>query len=84
MNRLNWKIILSNVAEAREQLQKIERRVRRGGRLSEEELEVLIRHAYHHLNFAWNVRHVATSRYANLNDQEFRRWGRYPKEIERA
>jgi len=84
MKRLNWRIILSNLEEAREQLEDIERRTKLRPRVSEEELQVFLQHVYHHLNFAWNARRVATARYANLTDGEFRQWGKYPKEIEKV
>ena len=84
MPKLNWEIILSNVAEAREQLEQIETRARDGRKPAEGELQVMLEHAYHHLNFAWNVRHVSTRRYSNLSDDEFNQWGKYPKELEEA
>jgi hypothetical protein len=82
MAKLNWKIILPNIAEAREQLEQIEARAKSGKKPAEGELQVMLEHAYHHLNFAWNVRHVITKRYAKLSDAEFNRWSKFPKEIE--
>jgi hypothetical protein len=84
MKRLNWRIILSNLGEAREQLEDIERRAKRNSRLSEEELRIFLQHVYHHLNFAWNVRRVATARYAKMTDREFLQWGKYPAGIEKV
>lgn len=75
---MNRQIIESNIREAREQLEKIEKSVAAGKRLSEGEFLVMIQHAYHHLNFAWNARNVSTSRYSKLSDKEFNEWGRYP------
>lgn len=82
MSKLNWEIIAADIAEAREQLQKIEGRVKAGNPPNEIELEIMLRHAYHHLNFAWNVRHKSTKRYANLSDEEFTEWGRFPAGFE--
>jgi hypothetical protein len=79
--RLNWKIILSNIAEAREQLEKIEARVENGKRPSEIELEIMLGHPYHHLNFAWNIRFEKSQSYGNLTDENFNRWSKFPKEI---
>ena len=84
MRKLNWEIILSNLAEAREQIAEIELRVRNGEVLSEGEFQVMLEHAYHHLNFAWNIRHVSTKRYTRLTDDEFNQWGKFPKEIEES
>ena len=55
MSRLNWKVIATNIAEAREQLQRIEELLNAGTLPTEIELEIMLRHTYHHLNFAWNV-----------------------------
>ncbi len=81
MKKLNWEIILSNLSEAREQLEQIERRVKNGEKISEIDLQIWIEHAYHHLNFAWNIRHVSTKRYSRLTDEEFNLWSKFPKEI---
>lgn len=78
---LNRKIVGSNIAEARDELNKLLTEIDAGS-LHEAELQVGLLHAYHHLNFAWNIRRVATSRYASLTQREFEAWGRYPSDIE--
>ena len=80
--KLNWEIILYNIAEAREQLEQIEERVKNEKKLAEGELQVMLEHAYHHLNFAWNIRHVSTKSYSQLSDDEFNEWSEFPKQIE--
>ncbi len=82
MKRLNWQVILSNLAEAREELERIETGAKKGEKISEIELQIVLEHAYHHLNFAWNARHVPAKRYTHLTDEEFNLWSKYPKEIE--
>jgi len=82
MNRMNWNIIGSNIREAREQLEEIERQISSKKYPSEAELQVMFEHAYHHLNFAWNIRRVTTKQYKKLSDEEFNRWGKYPSDIE--
>jgi hypothetical protein len=82
MPKLNWGIILYNIAEAREQLEQIEELVKGGKKPREVELQIMLEHAYHHLNFAWNIRHVSTKRYSKLSDDEFNEWSKFPKEIE--
>jgi hypothetical protein len=79
--KLNLEIIKSNLSEAREELEKLERKAK-NGELTEEELQIGLRHAYHHLNFSWNIRQISTSQYASLTQAQFDRWGRYPSEIE--
>ena len=51
-------------------------------RILRRELSVDLQHAYHHLNFAWNARYISTKRYANLTDEDFAKWGKYPIDIE--
>ena len=82
MRKLTWEIILSNLTEAREQLEKIEVRVKTGEPPAEGEFQVMLEHAYHHLNVAWNARRVSTKRYSQLTEAEFKRWGEFPKELE--
>ena len=82
MSRLNRKIILSNISEAREELERIEARVGKGGELSEGELEVMLMHAYHHLNFAWNARRAPMKKYRDMSDADFNAWGQFPTDLE--
>lgn len=78
---LNRKIIASNISEARDELNKLLAKID-AGPLHEAELQVGLLHAHHHLNFAWNIRRVATSRYASLTQREFGTWEKYPSDIE--
>lgn len=82
MSKLNWKNILHNITEAREQLEQIEAQAKHKKRISEGELQVMLEHAYHHLNFAWNIRHVSTKHYTHLTESEFNEWSKFPKQIE--
>ena len=82
MRKLNPDIILSNVSEAREELERIEALIRSGGELSEGELSVMFEHAYHHLNFAWNARRTSRAQHRNLRDEDFDAWGQFPADIE--
>jgi hypothetical protein len=84
MRKLNWEIVLSNLAEAREQLEQVELRVQAGNPPAGGEFQIMPEHAYHHLNFAWNVRRVTTGRYSRLTEDEFNRWSRFPKELEES
>jgi hypothetical protein len=79
--KLNLEIIKSNLAEAKEEVEKLERNAANGN-LEEWELQLGLQHAYHHLNFSWNIRRIPTAQYANLSQEEFDKWGRYPSDIE--
>ena len=82
MKRLNRKFVHYNVVEAREQLQGIEALLVSDRSVSDAKLQVMVEHAYHHLNFAWHVRHVPRKKCANPTDRDFNKWSKYPKEIE--
>ena len=81
MPRLNWKNILYNIKDAREELERIEKIIEGKG-ISEIELKVALEHAYHHLNFAWNIRHVPDKRHKKMSNEDFNEWSQFPKEIE--
>ncbi|MBN2433199.1 MAG: hypothetical protein JXQ27_17145 [Acidobacteria bacterium] len=81
-DNLNWQTISSGLAEAREQLQDLERRIAEGDPPDQADLKICLRHAYHHINVAWNARHISTERYANLTAKDFADWGTYPTDIE--
>ncbi|HEY2865486.1 MAG TPA: hypothetical protein VGJ02_00215 [Pyrinomonadaceae bacterium] len=81
MPKLNWEIVKWNIAEAREQLEEIERQIATG-EISEGSFGVMITHAFHHLNFAWNIRRVSTKRYSNLTTEDFNFGGDFPADIE--
>jgi hypothetical protein len=81
-NRMNWKIIAGEIREAREQLEEIEKQIEKKDYPAEVELQLSFEHAYHHLNCAWHIRRVRTKEYANLTDDDFNKWGQFPKDIE--
>jgi hypothetical protein len=80
-NKMNWRNVSSDLKEAREQLEEIEERIQKKD-LAEVELQLMLEHAYRHLNFAWNTRRVTTKNYANLTEDEFNKWSQFPKEIQ--
>ena len=79
MRKLNWKIIESNIREAREELEELERTIAKTNKPAEVELQLSLRHAYHHLNCAWNIRHTETAKYRNMTEDDFKTWGKFPE-----
>ena len=79
---MNYEIILSNIREAREEIEKLEAKISSTDKPDLVELELSLRHAYHHLNFAWNVSNIETKKYANLTDKNFSDWGKFPKDFD--
>lgn len=80
MKKLNYEIILFNIKEARELLEEIENQLK-DENLSEIEFQTQLEHSYHHLNFAWNIRHSSTEEYKEMSDDNFNNWSKFPKEI---
>jgi hypothetical protein len=80
--RLNWSIIKGDLAEAGEELERLQSLASKG-KLTEVQLQIGLCHAYHHLNFAWNIRYVPTAQYRHLTQRQFERWGKYPSQIEK-
>lgn len=77
---MNNEIILYNIKEAREQLEEIEELLI-DENLSEINFETQLEHTYHHLNFAWNIRHSSTEEYKEMSEDNFKKWSKFPKEI---
>lgn len=80
MPKLNIKNILYNIKDAREQLENIEKLLEEEN-LSEVNFEIKLAHAYHHLNFAWNIRHLSDKRFQKMSEEDFKNWGTFPNEI---
>lgn len=80
MKKLNYEIILHNIEESREQLEEIEKQLK-DENLSEIDFQTQLEYAYHHLNFAWNIRHSSTEEYKEMSDDNFNNWSKFPKEI---
>ena len=77
-NKMNYEIVLSNIREAREEIEKLEAKIASSDKPDEVEFELSLRHAYHHLNSAWHIRNIKTEKYINLTDTDFKNWGKFP------
>jgi hypothetical protein len=77
---LNHTLIKSNLGEAIEELARLQN-LASERKLSVEDFQVRLCHAYHHLNFAWNIRYLPTIQYRSMTQRQFERWGKYPSEI---
>jgi len=84
----DWDIMLFNFNEAWEELEiMLDRAVRQrddnapDGRFSIFALKISLGHAYHHVNFAWNSRHVERARVIRCGDRDFNAWDRFPRQF---
>jgi hypothetical protein len=73
----NKEVILSNIVEAREELEKIEKELLEKS-YDEAEFKIALGHAYHHLNYAWNVRKASEKELVEHSDVDFKKWSKYP------
>jgi len=74
----NRDLIASNVKEAKEELESILSALASATEYSEEKFRIAIEHAYHHLNYAWNIRNVDGERIAACSQDDFVKWSKYP------
>ena len=81
MKKLNWQIIKSNISEAKQELEKLESQIESGKKPDLVELQISLQHAYHHINFAWNVRNKTLKEYQKFTDKDFKKFGKYPIDI---
>lgn len=70
-------IVRQNIIEAREQLQAIEQSLL-DPEYDECELQLDLEHAYHHLNYAWNIRDESDATLAAHSDEDFAKWSKFP------
>ncbi len=63
--------MLTEIREAREELEKLEHKIASSNKPVEIELELSLRHAYH--------RHIENGKYSNLTEADFKKWGKFPK-----
>jgi hypothetical protein len=79
---LNHRNIAWNLSEAIAELARITQRAT-SQTLKEEQLQIQLLHAYHHLNFAWNTRFLPTSAHGKMTERQFKQLGSYPSRIEK-
>jgi len=81
MAKLNWDFILYNLRDVREQIDEIVK-LAEAGDLDEMDFELKMEHAYHHLNFAWNIRHAPPDRASQCVAEDFNEWSKFPSDLE--
>ena len=74
----NVELIRQNVSEAIEQLKAIENALISGNEYDEPAFSIDLGHAYHHLNFAWNIRNVSEKDAIECNKENLKKWSMFP------
>ena len=75
---MNTRCIKNDLAEARDQLSVIIATLDKGKEIPEADYVVMLQHAFHHLNIAWNARRSSPASYRNMSMKDFYRWGKFP------
>ena len=70
-------IVLANISEAREELEAVEKSLLDPD-YGEIELKMDLEHAYHHLNYAWNIRNESEESLSAHSAVDFTRWSKFP------
>lgn len=73
------KIIISNLREAKFEIDSIIERLENEQNYTLGSFGVDLEHAYHHMNFAWNIRGVSdVNAVIHLSHNNFIKWSKYP------
>ncbi len=78
---MNKPWVTFHLKEAYETLQGITPAIESGANVSNEEFEIAIRHAYEHLNTAWNSRFITDDKARNHTDWDFAEWRQFPRDL---
>lgn len=81
MPRFNRAVVLQNISEAREELERIEALLKSAKTVDQMAFQIDMQHAFHHLNFTWNARHWTKHRYANGSRVDFETAGDFPNDL---
>lgn len=70
--------LIDNIFEARLQLETIEELLL-DPEYTEGKFRSAMEHAYHHVNFAWNIRNASDVAVRECSPKNFNRWSKYPR-----
>jgi len=76
-NPIQWPLLVSELDDAREHVEKLIDKMNVKGNLDEVEFSICLGHVYSHLNRAWNSRNRTTDQ----TDEEFKKESEFPKDI---
>jgi hypothetical protein len=77
---MNKRWVTFHLQEAEKELRKLAEALQSSA-VSEEEFEIGIERAYHHINVAWNSRAISDEEAAQHNDSDFVEWRKFPKNL---
>ncbi len=74
----NRELIAANIEEAKEELVCVLDGLGSESEYDEIEFKIALEHAYHHLNYAWNIRNVHEQKLAKCSEKDYLKWSKYP------
>jgi hypothetical protein len=77
---MNKESILSDLLEAREELDGMIEEVRKDTDFIFDSYYVQMQHIYHHLNTAWNSRKESEDRIERCSREDFENWRKFPSD----
>ncbi|MBI5695356.1 MAG: hypothetical protein HZC51_06395 [Nitrospirae bacterium] len=84
MNKQSKMHMISNLLEAREEIDAIIKELAGKPEHGEGGLSVRFAHIYHHINFAWNIRNIKLNkedRIAVCSEEDFNDWRQFPQDM---
>ena len=70
-----------HLKETTQTLARIIQTIDSGSPFGKEEFEIAIRHAYEHLNTAWNSRSITDDKARDHTDWDFAEWRQFPRDL---
>ena len=77
---MNKESILSNLLEAKEELNELIEEVGKDTDIDFDGYYVQMQHIYHHLNTAWNSRKESEDRIGRCSREDFEKWRNFPSD----
>lgn len=77
-NPVEWALLIAELDEAREHLERLSSEMAEVGSIDESTLSVQLGHIYAHLNRVWNSRRLGRE----ISEPEWNRYSQFPTDIE--
>ena len=77
---MNKPWVLFHLKETSDELQNVMRTLESGS-ITDEEFEIGLTRAYHHLNTAWNSRSISNEKARDHTDWDFTEWRQFPRDF---
>ena len=79
---MNREIVMFHLTEAKEELDKTLKEVKKSKDYDEGKFSVALSHLYSHLNSSWNASNATNTEFKKCSQENFDKWRRFPKDKE--